>query len=324
MAMERFRTQLMQQDKSGVYRVNTSLVHPTASPSTSPVKGQTSPTGLAAPAAWTLSSSEASAHDHYGHPDGYLVGSIFADRKACMDAHVHRATMKGIVGNSREGAYSVVVNDGYEDDIDEGDVIWYTGAGGQEVRGGSEPQRTDQSFEHPSNASLLRNTFTKHPVRVIRGSKNSKWGPFHGYRYDGLYDVLSAEYAKGKSGFRICRYKLQSRGPFRVWVPTTTAYHHFCIQRVSNMSQEPEDVKPKLSLSIHNYDGNSITVKVRPNMPFGKIFNAALKKFEKEPGSLRFLYDGKRIQEEDTPASMEMEDGDQIDAQLPQIGGGLS
>ena len=32
--------------------------------------------------------------------------------------------MKGIVGNTSLGAFSVVVNDGYEDDIDEGDVMW--------------------------------------------------------------------------------------------------------------------------------------------------------------------------------------------------------
>jgi len=31
--------------------------------------------------------------------------------------------MKGIVGNTNLGAFSVVVNDGYEDDIDEGDVM---------------------------------------------------------------------------------------------------------------------------------------------------------------------------------------------------------
>lgn len=31
--------------------------------------------------------------------------------------------MKGIVGTPQEGAFSIVVNDGYEDDIDEGDVM---------------------------------------------------------------------------------------------------------------------------------------------------------------------------------------------------------
>ncbi|KAG8215700.1 hypothetical protein J3R82DRAFT_7579 [Butyriboletus roseoflavus] len=51
------------------------------------------------------------------------------------------------------------------------------------------------------------------------------------------------------------------------------------------MSQEPdaEDVKPKLNLII-NYEGQHITVKVKQNMPFRKIFEAAEKRFGKESG----------------------------------------
>ncbi|KAF9445239.1 hypothetical protein P691DRAFT_785511 [Macrolepiota fuliginosa MF-IS2] len=205
MAMERLRAQIMQQDQSGVYRTNGGTNAASSNSLTS--------TGLVSPTNATFGSTEASAKDHYGHPDGCPVGQVFDSRKACYDAKVHRATMKGIVGNVFEGAYSIVVNEGYEDDIDEGDVIWYTGAGGQDNRGGSEPQKSDQSFDHPSNRALARNIDTRHPVRVIRGSKDSKWGPVQGYRYDGLYDVVSnqAGYVKGISGYQICRFKLQRR-----------------------------------------------------------------------------------------------------------------
>ncbi|KAF8981941.1 hypothetical protein BDQ17DRAFT_1379275, partial [Cyathus striatus] len=55
------------------------------------------------------------------------------------------------------------------------------------------------------------------------------------------------------------------------------------------MSQEPEDVKPKLNL-------------VKSNMKFSKIFQAAEKRFGKESGTFKFVYDGERISEEDTPA----------------------
>jgi len=48
---------------------------------------------------------------------------LCTSRKALNKAQVHRAPMKGIVGNTNLGAFSVVVNDGYEDDIDEGDVM---------------------------------------------------------------------------------------------------------------------------------------------------------------------------------------------------------
>ncbi|KAE9394970.1 hypothetical protein BT96DRAFT_826986 [Gymnopus androsaceus JB14] len=84
------------------------------------------------------------------------------------------------------------------------------------------------------------------------------------------------------------------------------------------MSQEPEDVKPKLNLNIM-HEGNHCTVKVKPNMQFRKIFEAAEKKFNKQSGALKFTYEGRRIKQDETPADLEMEDGDQIDAFLEQV-----
>ncbi|EIM84847.1 uncharacterized protein STEHIDRAFT_122796 [Stereum hirsutum FP-91666 SS1] len=89
------------------------------------------------------------------------------------------------------------------------------------------------------------------------------------------------------------------------------------------MSEEPEDVKPKLSLSI-NYEGTPITIKVKGNTPFRKIFEAAEKRFGKDPGTFKFVYDGERVNAQDTPLSRGMEDGDVIDAHLEQVGGSLS
>ncbi|KAF9467624.1 hypothetical protein BDZ94DRAFT_1155689 [Collybia nuda] len=78
------------------------------------------------------------------------------------------------------------------------------------------------------------------------------------------------------------------------------------------MSQEPEDVKPKLNLNI-GYDGTQITVKVKANMKFAKIFAAA------EVRTFKFVYDGNRIQPDDTPGSLGMEEGDLVDAFLGQV-----
>ncbi|KAG1734925.1 uncharacterized protein EDB91DRAFT_1146023 [Suillus paluster] len=64
-----------------------------------------------------------------------------------------------------------------------------------------------------------------------------------------------------------------------------------------------EDVKPKLSLVI-NYEGTQITVKVKHNMPFQKIFDAAEKRFGKEAGTFKFTYDGKRLRSQDTPVDV--------------------
>lgn len=87
------------------------------------------------------------------------------------------------------------------------------------------------------------------------------------------------------------------------------------------MAEESEDVKPKLNLVV-NYEGTHITVKVKPNMPLKKIFDAAEKRFGKDPGTFKFVFEGNRLNPAETPASTGMEDGDMIDAVLEQLGGG--
>ncbi|TRM63698.1 ubiquitin-related domain-containing protein [Schizophyllum amplum] len=94
------------------------------------------------------------------------------------------------------------------------------------------------------------------------------------------------------------------------------------------MSQTPppdegKDIKPKLNLTI-SYDGTPVTVKVKANMKFEKIFHVVEQKFNKQAGTFKFTYDGTRVAKEDTPAGLGMEDGDQIDAHLEQLGGGSS
>jgi len=83
---------------------------------------------------------------------------------------------------------------------------------------------------------------------------------------------------------------------------------------------DQEDVKPKLNLNVL-FEGNQITVKVKATMRFAKIFEAAEKRFGKEPGTLRFTHDGQRLHNDDTPAQLGMEDNDQIDAFIQQLGG---
>lgn len=53
-----------------------------------------------------------------------------------------------------------------------------------------------------------------------------------------------------------------------------------------------------------------------------KIFNAYAVRKGVQPNSLRFLLDGERINADDTPKMLELEDQDQIDCVLEQSGGG--
>jgi len=52
-----------------------------------------------------------------------------------------------------------------------------------------------------------------------------------------------------------------------------------------------------------------------------KIFNAYADRKGVPPTALRFLLDGQRIAADQTPKMLELEDQDQIDCALEQVGG---
>jgi putative restriction endonuclease len=198
----------------------------------------------------------------YGAIEGVLVGTEFPSRRALADAGVHRALQAGIVGNGREGAESVVVSGGYEDDEDHGDVIVYTGHGGNDRN--TRRQVADQSFDAPGNSALLMSQLTGGQVRVVRGrNPDSPFAPPTGYRYDGIFRVDSFSHEQGKSGFRICRFRLvevQNESQAVVGLPAEHASHvaplgtsqpgrvPAQIQRIVRSGQVAEFVK-----RIHNH-----------------------------------------------------------------------
>jgi putative restriction endonuclease len=71
----------------------------------------------------------------FGEIEGVLVGSRFATRKQVAAAGIHKPLISGISGSKDEGADSIVISGGYEDDSDSGDIIIYTGEGGQNEQG---------------------------------------------------------------------------------------------------------------------------------------------------------------------------------------------
>ena len=58
--------------------------------------------------------------------------------------------------------------------------------------------------------------------------------------------------------------------------------------------------------------------------PPSQIFNAYASKKAIDVKQIKFVFDGQRLSETDTPESMGMEDGDNIDAFLEQVGGASS
>ena len=145
---------------------------------------------------------------YFGDISGVMPGHLFESRVALREAGLVRPTMAGIDGNGNDGAAAIVLSGGYVDDQDLGDEIIYTGHGGRDSSSGN--QVSDQAWDAPGNAGLLKSMNEELPVRVIRGSKHdSPFSPSSGYQYAGLFDVTDAWEELGDDGFKICRFRLQ-------------------------------------------------------------------------------------------------------------------
>ena len=142
----------------------------------------------------------------FGEIPGIPEGSEFENRHDLSGYGVHRPLQAGISGSQTEGADSIVLSGGYEDDEDLGDVIIYTGHGGRSLDTGF--QVTDQQLVR-QNLALALNCQRGLQVRVIRGyNHKSTFSPSQGYRYDGLFRVDSYWREKGRSGFFVWRFRL--------------------------------------------------------------------------------------------------------------------
>lgn len=137
-----------------------------------------------------------------GEVEGVSEGRIFKDRRALHDAGIHRGLQQGIGAKGE----SIVLSGGYVDDIDEGDVIIYTGEGGRDPNSGR--QNADQTMTR-GNLALARHHQEGNPIRVNRGyTLDSEYAPKNGYRYDGLYRIENCWKEHGEDGFLVWRYRL--------------------------------------------------------------------------------------------------------------------
>lgn len=170
--------------------------------------------------------------NHFGPIPGVPVGSSWKFRLQAGEAGVHRPHVSGIHGRENEGAYSIVLAGGYEDDLDKGDEFFYTGSGGRDLSGNKRTaeQSSDQKLTK-MNRALAKNCNVKlnekegaeaddwkngRPVRVLRSAKfrkHSKFAPEEGIRYDGIFKIVKYWPEQGKSGFIVWRYFLRRDDP---------------------------------------------------------------------------------------------------------------
>lgn len=67
----------------------------------------------------------------FGEIEGNPEGTHYLTREDLRMAGLHAHNRNGISGTPSSGADAIVLSGGYPDDRDEGDVIVYTGQGGQ-------------------------------------------------------------------------------------------------------------------------------------------------------------------------------------------------
>ena len=76
-----------------------------------------------------------------------------------------------------------------------------------------------------------------------------------------------------------------------------------------------------LNLKVKSQDGNEVYFKVKKTTQFSKVMSAYCKKVGTDLESVRFLFEGQRLRPDQTPADLDMEDEDEIDAMVQQTGG---
>jgi hypothetical protein len=138
-----------------------------------------------------------------------LNGQWWPLQIAAMRDGAHGETIKGISSGS-EGAYSCIISGGQDSPYDNkngdgnddrGDVVLYCG------------MDSDNGVMTANTKSLMLNEKNNKPVRFIRSHKcPGEWSPEIGFRYDGLYKVVSHEVIDPPASIRQrVRFKLVRR-----------------------------------------------------------------------------------------------------------------
>lgn len=77
----------------------------------------------------------------------------------------------------------------------------------------------------------------------------------------------------------------------------------------------------QLNLKVIGQDGQVVQFKIKKTTPFRKLMHAYCDRMKLTQSAIRFMFDGNRLRETDTPKSMDMEDEDTIEVYSQQSGG---
>lgn len=85
--------------------------------------------------------------------------------------------------------------------------------------------------------------------------------------------------------------------------------------------KKPADQSTHINLKVKGQEGNEVFFRTKRTTALKKLMSAYCDRQSVSMESIAFLFDGRRLRENQTPEELEMEDGDEIDAMLHQTGG---
>ncbi|CAG9540858.1 unnamed protein product [Cercopithifilaria johnstoni] len=83
----------------------------------------------------------------------------------------------------------------------------------------------------------------------------------------------------------------------------------------------PASSSEYIKLRVVGQDSNEVHFRVKFGTSMGKLKKSYADRMGVDVGSLRFLFDGRRINDEDTPKTLEIEEDDIIEVYQEQVGG---
>lgn len=91
----------------------------------------------------------------------------------------------------------------------------------------------------------------------------------------------------------------------------------------ANIAGSGDNSNEYIKLKVVSQDSSEIHFRVKFTTPMSKIKKSYSERVGVPVTSLRFLFDGKRINDSDTPKQLEMEEEDTIEVYQEQQGGGF-
>ncbi|VEU42005.1 unnamed protein product [Pseudo-nitzschia multistriata] len=83
----------------------------------------------------------------------------------------------------------------------------------------------------------------------------------------------------------------------------------------------PDTGNEPITIRVRDQTGEETFFKIKKTTKMSKVFGTYANRKGVQLSSLRFLLDGERIEPDQTPKMLELDDQDQIDCMLEQSGG---